>query len=331
MKLTLSLLIPLILSALLPSCISYQKYEDVLAQRDQLQADYNQASDQLSDVNQRNDSLKARLQSVEEQLEEARANLQESRQRFEQLNQANQDLLERYSRMLEQNQKLLEATSEEKQELTTQLSSKQLELDQRERELREMAARLEKKEADLEALRQDLQEREARVQELEAAIAEKDAKLSALQEKISQALLGFSDTDLSVREENGKVYVSMSQNLLFPSGSKTINRAGKEAIDKLAEVLKANPDIAITVEGHTDSEGDAAYNWDLSVARATSVVKELTTDGVDPKRITASGRGEFYPVASNETAAGRAQNRRTEIILSPRLDALYNIINNEAK
>jgi chemotaxis protein MotB len=113
---------------------------------------------------------------------------------------------------------------------------------------------------------------------------------------------------------------------LFASGSKTINTQGRQAIKQLAGVLNVNPDINITVEGHTDTDGEAAFNWDLSVGRATTIVKELTTNGVAPERVIAAGRGEYFPVAPNTTAQGKAQNRRTEIILTPKLDVLYDLL-----
>lgn len=310
----------LLFAGLLSSCVSQRKYQDLETNRDRLQKEYNSTSGLLETAQNDNRNLRTDKQSLEKQLKEVQADLETANVRYTQLDRTNRDLLERYDRMLEQNRQLLEASTGERKELLAQLSAKQQELDKREWELRQ-------RENDMETLRSSLQERELRVQELESAIAEKDAKLAALRDKINQALLGFSDADLTVREQNGKVYVSLSQNLLFRSGSKTINAAGKEAIGRLAQVLNANPDISITVEGHTDTDGTADLNWDLSVGRATSVVKELTRSGLDPKRIIASGRGEFFPVATNTNEQGKAQNRRTEIILTPKLDALFDLIN----
>ena len=310
----------LLFAGLLSSCVSQRKYLDLETNRDRLQKEYNSTRGLLETAQNDNRNLRADKQSLEKQLKEVQADLETANVRYTQLDRTNRDLLERYDRMLEQNRQLLEASTGERKDLLAQLSAKQQELDKREWELRQ-------RENDMETLRTSLQERELRVQELESAIAEKDAKLAALRDKINQALLGFSDADLTVREQNGKVYVSLSQNLLFRSGSKTINAAGKEAIGRLAQVLNANPDISITVEGHTDTDGTADLNWDLSVGRATSVVKELTRSGLDPKRIIASGRGEFFPVATNTDEQGKAQNRRTEIILTPRLDALFDLIN----
>ncbi|MTB51234.1 OmpA family protein [Lewinella sp. W8] len=176
-------------------------------------------------------------------------------------------------------------------------------------------------------LEQDLTARSQRIAELERAIQEKEARIEAIRTTIDRTLRGFSASDLTVREQDGKIYVSMSQDLLFPSGSKTINAKGKDALAQLAGALVANSDIAITVEGHTDSDGNENTNWDLSVDRAVSVLKELTKNGVDPTRIIASGRGEYFPVDNNETREGKARNRRTEIILTPKLDALYRLLN----
>jgi len=307
--------------AFLSSCVSARKYDELSSERSGLQLKYNEAQKQLEAANRDKERLEARIEALQQTNNELTAELQSWKDRFNQLDQANASLQQRYDRIIALNEQLLETSSSEKKELTEQLAQREDELYQKEQELR-------LKEQNINNLQENLQRREQRVEELEAAIAEKEAVLSSIREKVNQALLGFSDTDLSVTEKEGKIYVSLSQNLLFPSGSKTINREGKNALAKLAEVLTQNPDIQITVEGHTDTDGSADYNWDLSVQRATSVIKELTDNGVDPKRIIAAGRGEYFPVAPNTTATGKAQNRRTEIILTPNLDALYEIINN---
>ncbi len=175
--------------------------------------------------------------------------------------------------------------------------------------------------------------REQRVKELEAAIAAQQAKSDELRGKLSSALSGFSSSELSVEQRNGKVYVSLSQELLFASGSTEVNAKGKTALASLAGVLNKNPDVQIAVEGHTDNvpfkgAGVMKDNWDLSVLRATSITRLLTNGGVDPRRVTAAGHSEYIPVAENTNADGKAKNRRTEIILSPKLDELYSILKN---
>jgi len=148
--------------------------------------------------------------------------------------------------------------------------------------------------------------------------------------KMNNALVGFNAKDLSVSIKNGKVYVSLSENLLFPSGSAVVNPKGKDALSKLAVVLNQNSDITVDIEGHTDSipiHGKYQDNWDLSLARSASIVRILTVDyRVDPTRVIASGHSQYEPVQSNATSEGRAQNRRTDIILSPKLDELYRLL-----
>ena len=176
-----------------------------------------------------------------------------------------------------------------------------------------------------------LAEREATINQLQAEIKAQNDKVSALLQSVKDALLGFSSDELTVTQKDGKVYVAMSDKLLFESGSAQVNKQGKEALGKLAEVLKKQNDIDVFIEGHTDTKPIKTVqfkdNWDLSVVRATSVVRILTKDyGVNPLQIVPSGRGEFMPVDDNETADGRARNRRTEIIMAPRLDKLMDIL-----
>lgn len=176
-----------------------------------------------------------------------------------------------------------------------------------------------------------LAEREATINELQTEIKAQNDKVSALLQSVKDALLGFSSDELTVTQKDGKVYVAMSDKLLFESGSAQVNKQGKEALGKLAEVLKKQNDIDVFIEGHTDTKPIKTVqfkdNWDLSVVRATSVVRILTKDyGVNPLQIVPSGRGEYMPVDDNETADGRARNRRTEIIMAPRLDKLMDIL-----
>lgn len=176
-----------------------------------------------------------------------------------------------------------------------------------------------------------LAEREAMINQLQAEINAQNAKVTALLNSVKDALLGFSSDELTVTQKNGKVYVAMSDKLLFESGSAQVNKQGKEALGKLAEVLKKQTDIDVFIEGHTDNKPIKTVqfkdNWDLSVVRATSVVRILTKDyEVNPLQIVPSGRGEFMPVDDNATAEGRAHNRRTEIIMAPRIDKLMEIL-----
>ena len=176
-----------------------------------------------------------------------------------------------------------------------------------------------------------LAEREATINKLQAEVDAQNARLQSLLNSVKDALLGFSSDELTVTEKNGKIYVAMSDKLLFESGSAQVNKQGKEALGKLAEVLKKQHDIDVFIEGHTDNKPIKTVqfkdNWDLSVVRATSVVRILTKDyGVNPLQILPCGRGEFMPVDNNESVEGRAHNRRIEIIMAPKLDKLMDIL-----
>ena len=180
---------------------------------------------------------------------------------------------------------------------------------------------------------QELDERERTINQLQDMMTSLNDKVQNILKGVKEVLMGFSSDELSVREENGKIYVALSDKLLFQSGSATVDKRGKEALAKLASVLNQQKDVDVNIQGHTDTKpihtARFADNWDLSVIRATSVVRILTTEyGVSPLQIEPSGKGEFVPVADNESAEGRSKNRRTEIIIAPKLDELLKIINN---
>ena len=204
---------------------------------------------------------------------------------------------------------------------------------------RELLAQLEAKEqalaaenARLEALKKELEDRSQRVAELERVIASKDAAMTNLKNAISKALTNFEGKGLTVEQRNGKVYVSMENKLLFESGSWAVGANGREAVKQLGNVLAENPDIAILIEGHTDNvpytgSGQLSGNWDLSTKRATAIVNILRENSaINPENLTAAGRGEYAPIASNDTAEGKAKNRRIEVILTPKLDEISKLL-----
>jgi chemotaxis protein MotB len=183
----------------------------------------------------------------------------------------------------------------------------------------------------LEKAEEDLFERESKLRELQSLIKQRDSSMNALRERVEQSLLGFKDSGLEIEVKNGKVYVKMSNQLLFKSGSTVIDQRGRDALSQLAMVLSQQTDISVMIEGHTDNKpinnARIADNWDLSVLRSTEVARILTIEnGIDPKRIIASGRSEFMPTDEADTQEARAKNRRTEIILSPKLDELFNLV-----
>ncbi|MCB2410116.1 OmpA/MotB family protein [Hymenobacter lucidus] len=178
----------------------------------------------------------------------------------------------------------------------------------------------------------DLRSKEQRIAEMQRILDQKDAAVRALRQKVGDALLGFNANDLTVNVKNGKVYVSLSEQLLFKSGSTKVDPKGQEALKKLATALTGNQDVNVLVEGHTDNvpitKGTLGMkdNWDLSVLRATEITRILTESGLSPAQVTPSGRSQYVPVAANTTPAEKALNRRTEIILTPKLDELFRIL-----
>jgi chemotaxis protein MotB len=239
-----------------------------------------------------------------------------------------------YNALSESQDAIMKGSARETTRLLRQLQTTQEEMQQTEDHLKDLEKNLDEKKRNLEVLQMELDRRNARMLELEKILSRKDSTVNSLKQKVTTALLGFENEGLSVKILNGKVYVSLEEKLLFKSGSTEVDPKGVSAIKKLAKVLEQNPDINITIEGHTD---DVPYitssavkdNWDLSVKRATAIVRILL-DGasIDPKRLTASGRSQYLPVDAAKTAEARQKNRRTEIILTPKLDELLNILNN---
>ena len=234
------------------------------------------------------------------------------------------DLEANFDYLTKNKDRLSSANLNETKAMLVRMERLQSELEQKEEALKAEQARLEE-------VAVALQSRERRVVELESEIARKDSLVQYVQKSVADALLGFQGQGLTVSLKNGKVYVSMDNSLLFNSGSWTVQDKGRLALERLAKVLASNKDVRIEVEGHTDNDayrgaGQVLDNWDLSVMRATAVTKILTGKGVDASRVSAVGRGEFQPLVPNETPENKAKNRRTEIIISPRLDALANLV-----
>ena len=242
------------------------------------------------------------------------------------------DLSTTYDLLTSKSSRYMAEKAKETKELLGQLEKTQSELFTKEDELNKSIANLEEKERKLIDSKNELELRSLRVAELEAIINRKDSMVTALKQKISQALIGLEGDGLTIVQRNGKVYISLEEDLLFASGKYEINKSGKEALDKLSDVLSYQKDLEILVEGHTDSiplsgRGLVKDNWDLSVMRATSVVKRLTSNSnLDPTQLIAAGRSEFVPILTNSTSEGRSKNRRIEMILSPNLDDLFKLL-----
>lgn len=342
MKTRIKILAPYILSSILflSACVPARQYEE-------LQSRQKGCSDE-------NISLKSQNQDITTKLTECDATLTESRKRVAQLasdsmRQSNSmnmltknydKLNETNELLLNKNRDLLSGNVAENKKLVGDLQMTQEELQRKQDALKILEGELNAKKknldeltADLTASRAELKKREEKVNELQTVLARKDSTVSALKKKVSDALLGFENNGLTIQQKNGKVYVSLEERLLFASGSIVVDPKGADAIKKLAKVLEQNADINVLIEGHTDnvpynSAGGAIKdNWDLSVLRATSIVKIITQNSkMDPTRLAASGRGEFFPIDAANTAEARKKNRRTEIILTPKLDEILKVL-----
>lgn len=314
----------------LASCVTARKYEELDARKTEYESENTQLRKTNDELLTNNTELEAqfgdinkRIASLESDTTLLGTSLRHLRGQYDKINELNDILMNKNSKMLNdmnaENRKLLEDLQETRTELL-----------QKEDALRELEATLNEKEANLDEVSEQLKTREQRVNELEDLLAKQEAAANALRDKIQQALLGFQDKGLSVETRNGKVYVSMEAKLLFPSGSTSINSEGRKALIDLAKAIQDQADMEIIVEGHTDTDALRSStipsdNWELSVLRATAVVKIMTENSsIQPQVLAASGRSEFHPVDPED----KARNRRIEVIISPNLNDLFQIIEN---
>ena len=303
--------------SMMTSCVSSKIYEDLQSKFDLLKEENKSLLSQLNEEGNNGNSYSVKsLQNEVEKLKAEKSrlamDLAASKSSYNRLKDSYDALEANSSTKLTENLEL-------NRNLLTQLEDK------------EKALALES--ARLAQLQQDLEERSQRVEELEGIITSKDAQMTALKDAISAALTNFEGNGLTVEQRDGKVYVSMENKLLFKSGSWAVNTRGREAVVQLGKVLAENPEIAVLIEGHTDTiaysgNGNILTNWDLSTKRATSIVSILSENHkILKENLTAAGRGEFAPIAINSTSEGRSKNRRIEVILTPKLDEISKLLN----
>ncbi len=294
------------------SCVSTKKYNALTAkcneESSKLNAKVDELSTQVNELTSENGRNKKDLAELKADTARLGSMLRVLTADYNELDRANELLKSQFAANFEDSEKVMAA-----------LKVAQDDLIAREDRLRILQA--------------DLDSKSKNLSELQAALAKNDSITNALRKAVADALLGFEGKGLSVHMKDGKVYVSLEEKLLFASGKWDVSKEGIDALKDLAKVLEKNPDINVLIEGHTDNvpltgQNQVRDNWDLSVMRATAIVKILLANAkIDPKRLVASGRGEFLPVEPNTSAANKAKNRRTEIILSPKLDELMQIIN----
>lgn len=328
------LLIILIVGGSIASCVPARKLEDQQAHTQLYEDSTRLMKRSYEEAKEEINSLEEDYQALMEKYQMLQKDTAQLWQRYRTIEKLNQDLNGLYEKVIAQNKALLENSNSEKEKYLAQLNEKEAMLNEKDQQLQRKQNELDQQQAALAEQQATLEEKQAKVQELEQMIARQDSAVSALKKKVQDAFLGFSSDELTVEQREGKIYVSMNNKLLFKSGRTDVDPKGVEALGKLADVMQKNPDINIMVEGHTDSipvaKGSAMKdNWDLSVLRATSIVRILIDEGLSPKRLIPSGRSKYFPIATNDTPEGRAMNRRTEIILSPKLDELMQVLQNQ--
>lgn len=297
------------------SCIvSKKKYDDLLAQKVRTEADLADRSTELDRANADIADLNEKLSKLKEDTTNLGIDLRNTSKMLAGLEKEHDQLNSNYKNLLTNSGRLNRDMAQQQEQLLA------------------IQENLERTRTLNDSLSNSLAEREKKVKELEQVLANKDKAVQDLKNKISSALLNFKENDISVKIKNGKVYVSLAEQLLFGSGSVQIDNKGVSALQQLAKAIKDQKDINIMVEGHTDNvpiSKKSAYmndNWDLSVMRATSITRILTRAGVSPEQITASGRSEYVPLAQNNAPENKQKNRRSEIIITPNLDELFRIL-----
>jgi len=310
------ILIILLVTGLGSSCVSKKIYEE-------LEGKYDRLLHSNSELVENNESLVAQRNQLQADLK--RLNTEISTLKDKKVNVENEYIAAK-ARLDE----LIASYEALESESATELSEKANKIRDLLRELEEKEKALGAEQMHLQQLQTELNARSETINELEDLIASKEAKMNTLRNAVSDALKAYEGKGLSITRKNGKVYVSMENKLLFASGSWAVGTQGKDAVSQLAQVLVNNPDIEVLIEGHTDNvpyHGSTLIdNWDLSVKRATAIVRILQNKGVNAKQITAAGRSKYLPIESNATSNGRAKNRRIEIILAPNLDRINELL-----
>lgn len=317
----------------LTGCVSMEKYQEMEKKRNNCESEFSKTKSENIELQNKVTEYTSQIDLLRKQVNGLKQDTLTMGNLVRSMTEGYTQMKTAYEEMLLSNEKLSAGNKEEIQKILTNVQKLQEDLQKREDQLKILEADLAKRKAEFELVNEELIKKEAKLIELQSILDQKEAAVAALKTKVANALMGYQNNGLNVYQKNGKVYVSMDEKLLFASGSVQIDPRGEAALKELAVILEQDPDINIMIEGHTD---DVAYNgnggqikdnWDLSVMRATTVLKTLLKSGkIDAKRLTASGKGEFLPVDDTKTKEARAKNRRTEIILTPKLDELFKIL-----
>ena len=318
--------------ALLGSCVPTSEFTQLSQKSNSLQSERDDLMAENEHLTVENREMRAKIDFVEEQQKKIVEDSIRIHKKVVELQNEIAQLDRKYKDLESTHDALLRGNARETRRLLNELQTTQEDLARKQQLLKELQANVTGQRQDVNRLQAELEARNARLMEMEDMLYQKDRVLDDLREKVADALLGFEGQGLTVTRKDGKVYVSLDEKLLFKSGSTVVDPNGVRALKQLAVVLANNRDIDIMIEGHTDDvpfrKGSSIKdNWDLSVMRATSIVRILLDgSGIDPTRLTVAGRGEFLPVDSASTTEARRKNRRTEIILSPDLSEIFKIL-----
>ncbi|MFI5220400.1 MAG: OmpA family protein [Bacteroidia bacterium] len=312
--------------SVLTSCVPASKLEDMTSRKDKCEEILSNMRAENLELSTKNNELNKSLEDLKRDVSGLEKDTSESGYAYRRLTSLYHEMNDSYEKLLTNNEKLSTGKAEETRKVLAELQKAQEELFLKEDELK-------KKEAALNESIGALKSREVRINELESLINSRDSVMKSLKSTLSDALIGYKDKGISIQEKNGMIYVSMEERLLFASGSIVVDKTGEAALKELAKVLAQNPEIKVMIEGHTDnvpiSTSSMKDNWDLSVLRATSVVRILLKDsGIEAKQLTPSGRGEYLPIDTANNADARKKNRRIEVILIPDISKLLNLVNN---
>tara|TARA_B100000287_G_scaffold428680_1_gene480489 strand:+ start:548 stop:1546 length:999 start_codon:yes stop_codon:yes gene_type:complete len=327
-----SILYLVLLATILSSCVTPKIHNSLIAEHDAAQLSLKNQQKTILKFKSELEELEGKINSLKTSIDNLRNDSIQNGSALLVLQNKHDILNESYDLLTSKNSRQMNNKAKEIKQLLEQLEEAQSELFLKEDELTKLSSSLEAKENELKLAQEKLEARSSRVAELESVINKKDSIVTALKQSISKALIGLEGEGLTIEKRNGKVYVSLEEALLFASGKYEVNSGGVAALNKLSDALASQQDLRILIEGHTDSiplsgTGLVKDNWDLSVMRATNVVKVLTNNSsLNPLQLTAAGRAEFMPIMTNKTAEGRSANRRIEMILSPNLDDLFKLL-----
>ena len=315
----------------LSSCVTPKIHNALHTEYDNAKLQIVKKDKKIISLSEKVEELEGKIATIRKQLDAMRNDSIQNGKALSNLQNSYDELSSAYDLLASKSSKNMAEKAKKTKALLKQLEETQNNLLAKEDELNNLSNSLAEKQLALEKAQEELEARSARVAELESIINKKDSMVTVLKQRISKALIGLEGEGLTVVKKNGKVYISLEEDLLFASGKYQVGTAGVSALNKLSAALADQKDLEILVEGHTDSipisKGTVKDNWDLSVLRATAVVKVLMSNpNLNPIQLTAAGRGEHMPFKSNAAPEGRAANRRIEIILAPNLDDLFDLL-----